>query len=130
MAGFAALGQDAALLQHSSRGAAFGFQLAAVAVTVAIGAAGGTLGGFLVTAFDLVDQKLTAAQLFEDGTFWTVRVTTLVRWCMRTQAVLVLTRDPCNGGAMSYSSAFVQYATQSADPDSDPPVACTRPTSA
>ena len=77
MAGFAALGQDAALLQHSSRGAAFGYQLAAVAVTVAIGAAGGTLGGFLVTAFDPVDQKLTAAQLFEDGTFWTVRATQL-----------------------------------------------------
>ncbi len=92
MAGFAALGQDAALLQHSSRGAAFGYQLAAVAVTVAIGAAGGTLGGFLVTAFDPVDQKLTAAQLFEDGTFWTVRAS-LLECCVFKQAAPLL---PCS----------------------------------
>ena len=73
VAGFAALGQDQALLEHSSRGAALGYQIAAVAVTVVIAAAGGTLAGFLVTSFDPADQKLTAAQLFEDGTFWTVR---------------------------------------------------------
>ena len=84
MAGFAALGQDRALLQHSSRGAAFGYQVAAVAVTVAIAAVGGTLGGFLVTAFDPVDQKLTAAQLFEDGTFWTVRAA--CHWCCAWKA--------------------------------------------
>ncbi len=93
VAGFAALGQDAALLQHSSRGAAFGYQLAAVAVTVAIGAAGGALGGFLVTAFDPVDQKLRAAQLFEDGTFWTVRAA-LLQCRAATQAAAVSFRDP------------------------------------
>ena len=73
MAGFAALGQEPALLSHSSRGVALGYQVAAVVVTVAIAAVGGTIGGFLVTAFDPAEQKLTAAQLFEDGTFWTVR---------------------------------------------------------
>lgn len=72
VAGFAALGQDRALLEHSSRGAAFGYQVAAVVVTVAIAAAGGALAGFLVTAFDPADQKLTSAQLFDDGTFWVV----------------------------------------------------------
>ena len=57
VAGFAALGQDHGLLGHSSRGAAFGYQLAAVAVTVAKSAAGGVSAGFLVTAFASADQN-------------------------------------------------------------------------
>ena len=71
VAGFAALGQNQALLDHSSR-AAFSYQIAAVVVTVAISAAGGMLAGFLVTAFEPAGQKMMATQLFEDGTYWTV----------------------------------------------------------
>ena len=72
MAGFAALGQDSVLLQHSSRGAVFGYQIAAIAVTLAIAVVGGSLAGWVVSTVNLADQTLTPAQLFDDGTFWTV----------------------------------------------------------
>jgi len=73
VAGFAALGQDAVLLQHSSHGAAFGYQLAAIAVTVAIAVVSGGAAGWFVSIVNLADQNLTPAQLFDDGTYWTVR---------------------------------------------------------
>ena len=73
VAGFAALGQSGAMLQHSSRGATFGYQVAAVVVTVAIAVVGGALAGLLVSWVNPADQNLTSAQLFEDGTYWTVR---------------------------------------------------------
>ena len=61
------------LLQHSSRGAVFGYQISAIAVTLAIATVGGSLAGWVVSTVNLADQTLTPAQLFDDGTFWTVR---------------------------------------------------------
>lgn len=73
MAGFAALGQSAVLLQHSTAGIAFGYQLAGIAATVAIALVSGALAGLTVATLNPADQQLTAAQLFDDGTYWTVR---------------------------------------------------------
>ena len=83
VAGFASFGQNPALLQGVSHGTAFGHQIAAIVVTVAIAAAGGAAAGLLVSAVNPADQILTAAQLFDDGTFWTVRHSfpfTPLRW--------------------------------------------------
>ena len=68
------LGQSSALLQHATPGISFGFQVAAVAATVAIALAGGTLAGLLVSWINPADQNLTAAQLFDDGAYWMVRL--------------------------------------------------------
>ena len=73
MAAFAALGQDSVLLKHSSHGAAFGYQIAAIAVTLAIATIGGSLAGWVVSTVNLANQNMTPEQLFDDGTFWTVR---------------------------------------------------------
>ena len=73
VAGLASLGQSKVLLTHGSHGATFGYQLAAILVTLALAATGGTLAGLLVSWVNPADQDLTAAQLFDDATFWTVR---------------------------------------------------------
>lgn len=99
MAGFALLGQSDALLQHSTHGVSFGYQLAAVAATVAIALAGGTLAGLLVSWVNPADQELTAAQLFDDGAYWTVRMTCrekdgVGKGCWREESRNQFTRKP------------------------------------
>ncbi|KIZ01774.1 Ammonium transporter Rh type C [Monoraphidium neglectum] len=70
VAGFASFGAaNAAAAPHGA--AQLGWQLAAIAATVAIGATGGGLAGWAAARANPMSQLIDGAHLFDDGLIWT-----------------------------------------------------------